>query len=69
MGTMDPLSTIASVIAVAQGVAATKHVVKLIKDIPEIQNEYEDLEKEVQTPFLPGYPRSIREGRKLKIVE
>jgi len=55
---MDPLSTIASVIALAQGVAASKHVVNLIKGIPEVQNDYQDFQSEVRVVSRPLFAES-----------
>ena len=44
---MEVLGAIASSIAVAQALVAGRHIVNLIRDIPEIQKEYDHLKREV----------------------
>jgi hypothetical protein len=44
---MEVLGAVASSIAVIQALAAGKHVVSLIREMPDIQKEFEYLMKEV----------------------
>ncbi|KAF4968350.1 hypothetical protein FSARC_4296 [Fusarium sarcochroum] len=45
---MEVLGVIASSIAVAQALVAGRHIVNLIRDIPEIQKEYNLLKNEIE---------------------
>jgi hypothetical protein len=44
---MEVLGVVASSIAVIQALAAGKHVVSLIREVPDIQKDFEYLMKEV----------------------
>ncbi|KAH6884181.1 ankyrin repeat-containing domain protein [Thelonectria olida] len=44
---MEVLGAVASSIAVAQGIAAGGHLVKMLRDIPEIQKEFDSLRGEI----------------------
>lgn len=47
---MEVLSAVASSIAVVQALAAGKHVVSIIREVPGIQDDFNYLMKEVRGP-------------------
>ncbi|KAM5357775.1 hypothetical protein ACJZ2D_015920 [Fusarium nematophilum] len=56
---MEVLGVLASSIALAQGIAAGRHVVKILRDIPEIQDDFESLRREMRAPKRVEIGRGI----------